>query len=103
VTGHWNPGLCLTPSVYFPAATSKNVKRPFLSAFVSNVCPSAPRSSRRGFERALSLGVSGRYSAIPGAVHGVALRMRRGRLVPLPRAARWAELVEGELRRFAGS
>jgi len=63
----------------------------------------SPRSSRRGFERALSLGVSGRYSAIPGAVHGVALRTRRGRLVPLPRAARWAELVEGELRRFAGS
>jgi hypothetical protein len=47
------------------------------------------------------LGADARYTLIPGAVHGVALRAPWG-LLPLPRAERWAELVERELRRFAG-
>ena len=59
----------------------------------------SPGSSRRGFERALAAGVEGRYVLIPGAVHGIALRSPGGRLVPLPRSARWAELVEDQLRR----
>ena len=59
----------------------------------------SPGSSRRGFERARAAGVEGRYVLIPGAVHGVALRSPGGRLVPLPRSARWAELVEDQLRR----
>jgi hypothetical protein len=63
----------------------------------------SPFSSRRGFERAQALGVSGRHTVIPGGLHGLALRVPGDRLVPLPRATRWAELVEGELRRFAGS
>ena len=63
----------------------------------------SPLSSRRGFERAQALGASGRYTVIPGGLHGLALRVPGDRLVPLPRATRWAELVEGELRRFAGS
>lgn len=61
----------------------------------------SPASSRHGFERAQARGVSGRYTVIPGGLHGLALRAPGGRLVPLPRARRWAELVEGELRRFA--
>ncbi len=59
----------------------------------------SPESSRRGFERARAAGVEGRYVLIPGAVHGIALRSPGRRLLPLPRSARWAELVEGELRR----
>jgi dienelactone hydrolase len=56
--------------------------------------------SRRGFERARERGAEGRYVLIPGAVHGIALRSPWGRLVALPKAERWAELVEAELRRF---
>jgi pimeloyl-ACP methyl ester carboxylesterase len=59
-----------------------------------------PAISKRGFERARSLGVDGSYTLIPGAVHGVALRAPSGRLVPLPRAARWVELVAAEIARF---
>jgi pimeloyl-ACP methyl ester carboxylesterase len=60
-----------------------------------------PSISRRGFERARRLGVEGTYRLIPGAVHGLALRSRRGgRLVALPRAARWKELAEEHVARF---
>jgi pimeloyl-ACP methyl ester carboxylesterase len=57
-------------------------------------------SSRRGFERARSLGVDGSYEVIPGAVHGLALRSPVG-IVPLPRAGRWASLVSERLARWA--
>ena len=60
----------------------------------------SPAISRRGFERARALGVEGSYSVIPGAVHGLALRAPTDRLVRLPRAGRWAELVEAQLVRF---
>lgn len=63
----------------------------------------SPESSRRGFERARALGVQGSYTVIPGAVHGLALRAPLGGLVRLPRASRWAELVENELRLVARS
>ncbi len=56
--------------------------------------------SRKGFERARARGADGRYVLIPGGLHGLALRSPRGRLVTLPRADRWAELVEEEVRRF---
>jgi dienelactone hydrolase len=62
----------------------------------------SPALSRRGLERARAAGAEGSYTLVPGAVHGVAVRAPWGGLVPLPRAGRWAELVEGELRRFAG-
>jgi pimeloyl-ACP methyl ester carboxylesterase len=62
----------------------------------------SPKSSRAGFERARRVGAVGRYERIPGGVHGVALRRPSGRLVRLPRAERWAELVGAELTRFAG-
>jgi dienelactone hydrolase len=59
--------------------------------------------SRAGFDRARERGAEGRYVLIPGAFHGVALRTPTGRLVALPKANRWVELVEHELRRFAGT
>jgi dienelactone hydrolase len=61
----------------------------------------SPRISRRGFERARAEGARGSYTVIGGAVHGVAVRAPWGRLVPLPRAGRWEQLVEDELRLFA--
>jgi dienelactone hydrolase len=60
----------------------------------------SPTSSRRGFERALAAGAEGTYTTIPGAVHGLAVRTPRGKLVPLPRAARWADLCADVLKRF---
>ena len=61
----------------------------------------SPSLSRRGFDRARERGAEGTYVLVPGGVHGVALRSPWGRLVALPKARRWAELVEEELRRFA--
>ncbi|HXK15140.1 MAG TPA: hypothetical protein VNH45_11435 [Gaiellaceae bacterium] len=57
--------------------------------------------SRRGFERALALGATGDYTLIRGGLHGVAVRAPSGRLVALPRAAKWASLVAEELTAFA--
>lgn len=64
--------------------------------------PGVPaKLSRRGFDRARALGVEGRYVLIPRAVHGVAVRSPvGGGLVALPKAKRWAELLEEELRRL---
>jgi pimeloyl-ACP methyl ester carboxylesterase len=59
--------------------------------------------SRRGFDRARERGAEGRYVLVPGALHGVALRSPRGKLVTLPKADRWAEILEEELRRFVSS
>jgi dienelactone hydrolase len=59
--------------------------------------------SKKGYDRARERGADGRYVLIPGALHGVALRAPWGKLVPLPKADRWAELVEEELRRFVSS
>jgi pimeloyl-ACP methyl ester carboxylesterase len=59
--------------------------------------------SRKGYDRARERGAEGRYVLIPGGFHGIALRSPWGKLVPLPKAGRWAELVEEELRRFVGS
>jgi pimeloyl-ACP methyl ester carboxylesterase len=59
--------------------------------------------SRKGFDRARERGAEGRYVLIPGAFHGIAVRAPWGGLVTLPKADRWAELVEGELRRFVGA
>ena len=59
--------------------------------------------SRKGYERARERGADGRYVLIPGALHGVALRTPWGALVRLPKADRWRELVEEELRRFVSS
>jgi len=60
----------------------------------------SPGHSRKGFERARARGADGRYVLISGGVHGMALRAPWVGLVTLPRADRWAKLVEEELRRF---
>ena len=61
----------------------------------------APSSSRRGFERARELGVPGTYELIPGALHGIAVRARNGRPIPLPRAKAWLRGVEAHLAAWA--
>lgn len=60
-------------------------------------------SSRRAFARARELGAEGEYHRIPGALHGIAVRGPRGRVIPLPRADAWARVVARELERFEGS
>jgi dienelactone hydrolase len=60
----------------------------------------SPTLSQDGFERALELGADGSRTVIAGAFHAIALRSLRGRLVPMPRARRWEELVAAELERF---
>jgi pimeloyl-ACP methyl ester carboxylesterase len=60
----------------------------------------SPASSRSGFDRARALGVEGSYELVPGALHGIALRARWGRPVPLPRAAEWERRVAAQLETF---
>ena len=60
-----------------------------------------PASSRRGFERARELGSPGTYTLIRGGLHGVAVRVPGGVLVPLPLAGRWLRLLAGQLDGFA--
>lgn len=59
--------------------------------------------SKKGFDRARERGAEGSYLLIPGALHGIALRSPWGKLLRLPKADRWAELVEAELRRYVSS
>ena len=59
-----------------------------------------PALSQDGFSRALEAGAEGSRTVIAGAFHAIALRSPRGRLVPMPRARRWEELVAAELERF---
>ena len=58
-------------------------------------------SSRRGFERARSLGVEGSYTLIERGLHGAALRGRGDRLLRLPRWRAWVDHVAGRLERFS--
>jgi pimeloyl-ACP methyl ester carboxylesterase len=59
-----------------------------------------PELSLRGYERARARGVDAERTVIPGAIHPIALRAPWGGLLPMPRAGRWAELVDEELDRF---
>ena len=61
----------------------------------------SPSSSRRGFERARALGFEGSYTLIRGGLHGVALRVAGGKLVPLPRAGLWLRLAASRIEAFA--
>jgi dienelactone hydrolase len=69
-----------------------------LDRYIPGIPGVSPSNSRRGFERARARGVDASYTLIPGAVHGIAVRVPSGSLVPLPKAKRWAELVAGELQ-----
>lgn len=70
-----------------------------LDRYLPGIPGVSPTLSRRGYERACALGADGEYTVIPGALHGLAVRARSGRALPLPRARRWAELVAVELAR----
>jgi dienelactone hydrolase len=60
----------------------------------------SPESSRRGFERIRAREIDAAYTILPGALHGLAVRLYPGGALPLPRAGHWARLVGDELRRF---
>ena len=60
----------------------------------------APELSLRGYEQARARGVDAVRTIIPGAIHPIALRAPWGRLLPMPRAERWAGLVSDELELF---
>jgi dienelactone hydrolase len=71
-----------------------------LDRYLPGIPGVSPGNSMRGYARARELGVlDAEYTLIPGGLHGVALRAPWG-LVRLPRAGRWARLLELELRRF---
>jgi pimeloyl-ACP methyl ester carboxylesterase len=71
-----------------------------LDRFLPGIPGVSPGNSMRGYRRARELGVlDAEYTLIPGGLHGVAVHAPWG-LTPLPRARRWAELIELELRRF---
>jgi pimeloyl-ACP methyl ester carboxylesterase len=63
----------------------------------------SPASSRRGFDRALLAGARGEYRLLRGALHGIAVRARRGRSLPLPRARAWERAVAERLAAFQAS
>jgi dienelactone hydrolase len=68
-----------------------------LDRYLPGIPGVSPAHSRAGFERARALGVEGTYELIPGALHGIALRARSGRPVPLPRAGAWLARVDALL------
>ncbi len=61
----------------------------------------SPTISRRGFERARSLGVEGSYTLIPRGLHGAAVRRPSGELQRLPGWQAWIDHVRAALERFA--
>lgn len=58
------------------------------------------KSSRQAYERARAEGVDASYTLVRGGLHGTAVRSPGGRLLPLPRARRWLQLVTDEIGRF---
>lgn len=59
-----------------------------------------PAHTARGIARARALGVEVEHTLLAGGLHGTAVRSPRGRLLALPRAERWAELVAAQVREF---
>lgn len=74
-----------------------------LDRYLPGIPGVSPGSSRRGFERAMTLGIDGTYTVLAGAIHPIAVRGPLGRAIPMPRARRWASLVAAELERFQAS
>ena len=60
-----------------------------------------PSHSRAGVARLRAAGADASHTVIRGGVHGIAIRPF-GRIVRLPHARDWRELVSEELVRFAG-
>jgi pimeloyl-ACP methyl ester carboxylesterase len=73
-----------------------------LDAYLPGAPGVSPKLSRRGLERVRAVGAAGDYTLIPGGLHGIALRARSGRALPLPRAHAWARHVAAQLETFAG-
>lgn len=63
----------------------------------------SPESSLRGFQRIRDRGTDATHTIVSGGLHGLAVRLRGARLLALPRAGRWAELVAAELRAFTSA
>jgi pimeloyl-ACP methyl ester carboxylesterase len=61
----------------------------------------SPGHSHAAWKRAQRLGIDGTYTVIPRALHGCAVRSRRGNLLRLPRWRAWVEHVAAALDRFA--
>jgi pimeloyl-ACP methyl ester carboxylesterase len=68
--------------------------------FLPGIPGVSPRSSLRGLLRIRALGIDATRTVVRGGVHGLAVRSPGGRLIPLPRAGRFTELVSAELDRF---
>ncbi len=58
------------------------------------------KSSLRGLERIRARGVEATHAVVVGGLHGLAVRLPGGAVVPLPRAGRMTRLVATELERF---
>lgn len=58
------------------------------------------KSSLHAYQRALARGIDASYAVVRGGLHGTAVRAPTGRLLPLPRARRWLQLVAAEIARF---
>lgn len=61
-----------------------------------------PEHSRAGVARLVAAGADATHTVIPGGVHGIAIRPF-GRMVRLPHARDWRELVGAELEHFVGA
>ena len=59
-----------------------------------------PAHTLRGLDRIRARGVAVEHTLLRGGLHGVAVRAPSGRLLALPRAGRWLELVAAEVARF---
>lgn len=68
-----------------------------LDRYLPGIPGVSPDSSRAGFDRLLRLGATGSYTVIRGGTHAIALRTPWGSLIPMPRAAAWADGVAGAL------
>lgn len=72
-----------------------------LDAWIPGMPGVSPRHTLRGLDRIRERGVEASHTIVTGGVHGLAVHTPWGALLRLPRAKRWAALVEEELRRFA--
>ena len=70
-----------------------------LDRYLPGIPGVSPDSSRAGFDRLLGNGTVGTYTLIPGAIHAIAFHAPWGSIVPMPRAALWAQHVRDILTR----
>ncbi len=73
-----------------------------LDRYLPGIPGVSPKNSRSGYERARARGVEASYTLIPGALHGIAVRVPGGRPIPLPRARKWASYVASAVETWSG-